>query len=238
MKQEHSRISAGEQKSGGAQTAKEGAVAEGLSHGAADRCTVAVFVCFGDHGKQKDTGGIDQCRGKHDQGQCHTGEDTIDGKGLRLGKAVPDKAAGNGDGFHALEDIDGNPAGGKRQGQCEDLSGHGQGGTLPRSPGDGQGTETEKAQIDCRQGNKHGKAFPDGKTDDRTGDLRCALVRPEPSADKKDTSHPGELFQYLCQCRDTGTFDAVEISVDQRMGGTEGNGQCENAQQRRGTFFQ
>ena len=56
-------------------------------------------------GQEKHSHGIGDGRGKENKGQGHSGEDTINRKGLRGGKAKALQATGNPDSFGAGQNI-------------------------------------------------------------------------------------------------------------------------------------
>ena len=95
----------------------------------------------------------------------------------------------------------------------------------------------KKAQPDCSQRNKGGKALSDSKTGYRADNGGRCVLGLYPVTDDKYASYPCELFQYLCQCRDSGAFDAIEIAVYERVKGAKRNGERENPQERRAALL-
>ncbi len=90
----------------------------------------------------------------------------------------------------------------------------------------------------CNHGYDHGSALTDYKTCYGKADRRYKTVLSAHKIDQIDASYAADLFRQLGEGGDGGLAYAVKITVDAGVYACHGNGEGNDAKQRRGTLLQ
>ena len=162
-------------------------------------------MIFGDHGEQQNGDGAGQGVGKKDKGERHAGEHAVHAQGGDIVIAVGAQHRGDGDGLHALKEIEDDAV-------CGERKRHGEKAAV--QPGGERGGNAAAGSLHGSEGEQHGAELSEGKTEHGNADGRCLARAESLAGDEKHTADSCQLLEQLGGGRNTGFFDSVKVAVD------------------------
>ena len=249
MEQDTAGQSAEKEKESRTGEAKEQTVSEGLQDRSGYGVMVTVVIGLRNDREKQNRNGIGDGRRKQDQRKAHSGEYPVDPEGIGIAESKQHQPVWNIDGFYALEQIENDTVGGKRNGKRKQLSDnfkvlwHRSCRMRAKllSLNKGRNGLSWKNMVcpckDCDQRYDHRSAFSDDKTYYGEADRWLHPLAAADKIDQIDGADTADLFGKLGNGRDSSLAYSIKIAVNAGMNGCHGDGKGNNTEQGRCSFF-
>ena len=229
--------------------AKEQTVPEGLQDGPGNGVMVTIVIGLCNNREEQNRNGIGDGRRKQDQWKAHSGEHSVDPEGIGIAESKQHQPVWDIDGFYALEQIENDTVGGKRNGKRKQLSGNFKvlrhrgcrmrAKLLSLNKG-GNGLSLKNMVSPCKDRDQrydHRSTFPDDKTHYGKADRWLHPLLATEKIDQIDGADTADLFSKLGNGRDSSLAYSIKIAVNAGMNGCHGDRKGNNTEQGCCSFF-